>query len=84
MIIEFVCNLFFGICHLVISVFPKLPDFSGLNVSLQPFFKVIKTLTSFVDFRVVGSCLLLVLIVFNLKFIWSIFMWLVRKIPGVS
>lgn len=84
MIVEFLCNIFFGLANLIVGVLPTFPSFSNLNANLQPFFTVVRAVNSFIDLRVLGSCLLTILIVLNIKFIWSIFMWLVRKIPGVS
>ena len=84
MIVEFFCNLFFSMAHFLINLLPKFPSFSGLNVSMSPLFYVVRLLNMVVSFPVVRKCLLIVLVVYNLKFIWSIFMWLLRKIPGVS
>ena len=84
MIVEFFCNLFFSMAHFLINLLPKFPSFSGLNVSMSPLFYVVRLLNMFVSFPVVSKCLLIVLVVYNLKFIWSFFMWLLRKIPGVS
>lgn len=84
MIIEFLCNIFFGLANLLVSILPTFPSFDNLNVDLAPFFSIIKLINMFIDIRVLGSCMVLILLVYNLKFIWSIFMWLVRKIPGVS
>ena len=84
MIVEFFCNLFFSMAHFLINLLPKFPSFSGLNVSMSPLFYVVRLLNMFVSLPVVSKCLLIVLVVYNLKFIWSIFMWLLRKIPGVS
>lgn len=84
MVIEFFCNIFFALLHFLIGLFPKFPTFSNLNTSLAPFFYVIGLINTFISFRVVSMCLITILIVYNIKFVWSILMWLVRKIPGVS
>ncbi|NBK20137.1 hypothetical protein D7Y41_34005 [Anaerotruncus sp. 1XD22-93] len=84
MIVEFFCNLFFSLLHFLINLFPKFPSFNGLNVSLSPLLYVVRFINMFVSFAVVSRCLLIILIVYNLKFVWSIIMWLIRKIPGVS
>lgn len=84
MILEFLCNILFGLAHFFLNLFPKFPSFENLNVSLGPVFYVIKFLNMFVDVRVVSTGLLIVLIVYNIKFVWSVLMWLIRKIPGVS
>lgn len=84
MILAFVCNIFFALCHLFLNLLPKFPSFEALNVNLSPVFYVIKFINAFINIRVVGMGLVIVLIIYNLKFVWSILMWLVRKIPGVS
>lgn len=84
MIIEFFCDIFFALAKFLIGLFPVFPDFSGLNVSLSPLFYVIKFVNLFISVPTVGRCLMILLVVYNLKFIWSIISWLIRKIPGVS
>ena len=84
MIVEAIMNVLFFLINLIVSLFPKFPSFEELNIDLSPFFAVIKMVNTFVDLRVIGVCLMMILIIYNSKFIWSIFMWLVRKIPGVS
>lgn len=84
MIIEFLCNIFFGLANLLVGILPQLPSFQELNLDLSGFFSVVRLLNMFVDLKVVGICAIIILVVYNIKFIWSIFMWLIRKIPGVS
>lgn len=84
MIIEVICNIFFYIANLLVSLLPKFPSFEQFNIDLSPFFAVIKLVNMFIDIRVLGTCMLVVLLIYNIKFVWSIFMWLIRKIPGVS
>lgn len=84
MIIEFFCNIFFALAHFLINLFPRFPAFDQLNVSLSPVFYVIKFVNTFISIPVVGRCMIIILIVYNLKFVWSILMWLIKKIPGVS
>lgn len=84
MIIELICNVFFFLANLLVSILPTFPSFERFNVDLSPFFAVIKLVNTFVDIRVLGACLVIVLFIYNIKFVWSILMWLIRKIPGVS
>lgn len=84
MIVKFFCNILFSLAHLFINLIPKFPSFQQLNVNLSPLFYVIKFVNLFINIRVVGVCLLIILVVYNIKFVWSILMWLIRKIPGVS
>lgn len=84
MIIEFICNIFFALMHFLVGLFPRFPSFNGLQVSLGPVFYVLRFINQFINLKVVGYGLILVLLVYNIKIVWSILMWLVRKIPGVS
>lgn len=84
MIVELVCNVFFGVAGFILSVIPAFPSFEKLNASLSPIFYVLKLINMFVSVKAAGVCCLIVLVVYNIKFIWSICMWLIRKIPGVS
>lgn len=85
MIVETICNILFGVIYFVVGLFPALPSFDSLNVDLSPLLYVLGFVNNFVSSKVVGSCLVIVLLVYNAKFILSMLMWLVRKIPmGVS
>lgn len=84
MIIEGLCNIFFALAGFVVSLLPKFPSFAGLNVSIQPLIYAFQTINSFISIKLIGSCMLILLVIYNLKFLWSILMWLIRKIPGVS
>ena len=45
---------------------------------------LVKLVNMFISVSLLSRCVIIVLIVYNLKFVWSILMWLIRKIPGVS
>ena len=84
MVLKFLCDVLFFIPEFFVGLFPQFPSFSQLNVSLDSVFYVIKFINMFINVRFVSSCLIAILIVYNIKFVWSILMWLLRKIPGVS
>lgn len=85
MIIESVMNLFKSFILFVIGLFPTLPDSSSLYGFLEPLKSVFSVADMFIDVRVVMTCFLITLLVYNVKFIWSVVMWVIRKIPlGVS
>ena len=84
MIIELVFNIFFALAHFLINLFPKFPSFDGLNASMSPLLHVVKFVNMFISVSLLSRCMIILLIVYNLKFVWSILMWLIRKIPGVS
>ena len=72
------------IIELFFNIFPKFPSFDGLNASMSPLLYVVKFVNMFISVSLLSRCVIIVLIVYNLKFVWSILMWLIRKIPGVS
>lgn len=84
MILEFLCSILFSLAHFFIGLIPKFPSFEQLNLSLSPLFYVMKLINLFVSVSLLSKCMIIILIVYNIKFVWSILMWLVRKIPGVS
>ena len=84
MIIELFFNIFFALAHFLINLFPKFPSFNGLNMSMSPLLYVVKFVNMFISVSLLSRCVIIVLIVYNLKFVWSILMWVIRKIPGVS
>jgi hypothetical protein len=84
MIVEFFCNAIFFILGFLINLFPRFPSFKSLEISLQPVYYVLNFVNHFINLKVVSMGLIIILLVYNIKFVWSIIMWLVRKIPGVS
>ncbi len=84
MITEALCNVFFWLAKLFIGLFPTFPSFGRIRVSQTPLVQAISQLGRFVDLHVLSTCLLIILVVYNIKFVWSILMWIIRKIPGVS
>ena len=84
MIIELFFNIFFALAHFLINLVPKFPSFNGLNMSMSPLLYVVKFVNMFISVSLLSRCVIIVLVVYNLKFVWSILMWLIRKIPGVS
>lgn len=84
LIVEFFCNLYYGFLNIIVSIFPQFPSFEQMNIDLSPMFSVIRLANTFINVSLLGICLTVVLFVYNIKFVWSIIMWLVRKIPGVS
>ena len=83
MIVELILNLLKTLILFVISLFPTIPPFD-MGVSLQPFVDVVTSINSFISVPLVGICLGLLLVVTNIDFVWSMIMWVVRKIPGVE
>lgn len=84
MIVECLCIVFFGLANLLLGILPTFPSFETLNVSIAPVLYVFGLVNNFVSVSLLGNCLLIILIVCNIRFVWSILMWLVRKIPFIS
>lgn len=84
MIIEGIFNLIKGLILFVISLFPSLPDMTFLSQSLEPFVKVISSVNSFVSVPLFAGCCLVLVVILNIEFVWSVIIWVVKKIPGIS
>lgn len=84
MILEGILNLVKGVLLFVISLFPVLPDMSFLSQSVSDLLSLFVLIDSVVSVRLVGSCFSVLFIFTNVDLIWSVIMWVVRKIPGVS
>lgn len=84
MIIEFLCEPLILLAEFLVRLFPAFPRFDNLAVTLGPVAYTIRFVDMFVSLKTVSACLLVILVVYNIKFGWSILMWVLRKIPGVS
>jgi len=86
MIIQALLDLVKVFILFVIGLFPTLPesDFNLMFNYLSPVADVINTADLFVDISVCTTCVGVIFLVYNARAIWSLIMWVVRKIPGVS
>lgn len=84
MLIEWLCIVIFGVANLLLGILPTFPSFENLNISITPFLYIFGLVNNFISVSLLGNCLLIILVVCNLRFIWSILMWFVRKIPFIS
>ena len=84
MILHFLAEPLIALAEFLVGLFPAFPRFDSLAVTLDPVAYVIRFMDLFVSMKTVSRCLLVILIVYNIKFGWSILMWIIRKIPGVS
>ena len=84
MLLQFLCEPLILLAEFLLGLFPAFPRFDSLAVTLDPVAYVIRFMDLFVSMKTVSRCLLVILIVYNIKFGWSILMWIIRKIPGVS
>ena len=84
MILQFLLEPLFLLAEFLVKLFPTFPRFNNLAVSLNPIAYVIRFLNMFVSLQAVSRCLIAILVVYNIKFGWSILMWVIRKISGVS
>lgn len=84
MILQLLCEPFIVLAEFLVGLFPSFPRFDALTTVLDPIAYVIRFLDMFISMQMVSRCLLIILIVYNIKFGWSILMWVIRKIPGLS
>lgn len=84
MILQFLFEPLIVLAEFLVGLFPAFPRFDNLAVTLDPIAYIIRLLDMFVSLELVSRCLLIILVVYNIKFGWSILMWVIRKIPGVS
>lgn len=84
MILQFLCEPLIVLAEFLIKLFPAFPRFDSLAAALDPIAYVVRFLNLFVSMQTLSRCLLVILLVYNIKFGWSVLMWVLRKIPGVS
>ncbi len=84
MILQFLCEPLIVLAEFLVGLFPAFPSFEGLSVALGPVAYLIRFLDLLVSMEMVSRCLLVILVIYNIKFGWSVLMWVIRKIPGVS
>ncbi len=84
MIVQFLCEPLIILAEFLVGLFPAFPRFDNLAVSLSPIAYIIRFVNLFINLKTVSLCLLVILVVYNIKFGWSILMWVIRKIPGMS
>lgn len=84
MLLQLLCTPFFALAKLLLGLIPRFPQFDSLSNVFDSVAHVMQYMNQFISLQTVGTGLLILLVVYNLKFGWSIFMWLLRKIPGVS
>lgn len=79
MIVEAVVNLIVLLVLGILSLFPTMPtvELDFLNGVIRVFSLV----DLFVSLKVVGGCLVAVMVAMNARVIWSIIMWVLRKLP---
>jgi len=84
MILELIMDAIKAVILFVISLFPTLPAMYFIKDWVNYFGELLLFVNRFVYLRVLGICLITILICYNLRLIWSIIIWVLRKIPGVS
>ncbi len=82
MIVELILDVVKAVLLFLIGLFPELPDMSELLGFFEPVFELYLNVDAFISVKVLGSCVLFLIIFCNIEFIWGIVMWVLRKIPG--
>lgn len=79
MIVETILNFLVGIVLGIIKLFPTIPK---MNLDfLNWIIRMFSLVDLFVSLRVLSTCLVVIFVVMNARLIWSVIMWVVRKIP---
>lgn len=84
MVIKLIMEAIKAVILFVIGLFPTLPTLDFVPKWVETFFEMLLYINRFVSLPVLGLCLTAIFVCYNLRLIWSIIMWVVRKIPGVS
>lgn len=84
LIVQFFCEPLILLAEFLVNLCPAFPRFDALATALSPIAYVIRFLDLFISMQTVSRCLLVILIIYNIKFGWSVLMWVLRKIPGIS
>lgn len=84
MIVELLLDLVKSAILFIIRLFPTLPEMDFLTDSLDAVLSVLVAIDSFVSVRLFSICVVFLFAFTHIEFIWSIIMWVIRKIPGVS
>ena len=82
MIIEAIMNVIAFVILGVIKLFPTIPQID--TSFLDGIIRVFSLIDTFVSLRVLSGCIVVFLVVMNLRTIWSVIMWVVRKIPSIN
>lgn len=83
MIFEAILNVFKSIVLLLLGL---LPDLSLVvpSFDLAPMFDILRSASYFVNLSVVSWCFVTMFTFANLEWLFSVLMWIVRKIPGIK
>lgn len=84
MVVVAIMDLLKKLILFIIGLFPDFPSMSFVREYIDTFVSVMKTLNRFISIPTLGVCLLAIIICYNARAIWSIVMWVIRKIPGVE
>ncbi len=84
MLIETIMGWLKDFVLFLISLLPEIPDLSGLKPFVDALFQCYVNLDSFISIRACCICVVALILIYNVQFIWGVIMWVVRKIPGVS
>ena len=84
MILELIAKLFFGLVHMIMALIPKIELPEGFMSLFDDVSFLFSFATYFLPVGTILACLSAIFIVDNIKFIVSIFNWIISKIPTIS
>ena len=77
--------ILFAIKFIVLGVISMLPTLPKVQIEyLDGIFMAVSTLDLIINLKVLAVCLALLFLSMHTSFIWSVIMWVVRKIPGIE
>lgn len=84
MVVEAIMNMLKKLILFIIGLFPTFPSLSFLREYIDTFVSVVKSVNQFISIPTLGACFMAILLCYNARAVWSIIMWVIRKIPGVQ
>ncbi len=84
MIVRAIMEALKALVLFILGLFPDLPEFTFLEDFAKTFAEIVQSVNAFVDIKVLGVCLVCILLCCHARAIWSVVIWVIRKIPGES
>lgn len=84
MILELLIRLFFGIVNMILALIPSVTLPTGFEGMFADVAYLFSFGTYFLPVGTIVTCLTLIFLVDNIKFIMSIINWIIAKIPTIS
>lgn len=84
MIVKVIMDALKAVLLFFIGLFPAFPDLTGLLDVVQPFFEALGMVDAFVSVKLLATCIGALLLISQAELVWSVIVWVYKKLPGVS